>query len=253
MEKNKFLSLFKDDLLTLGVQTGSTLMVHAALRPFGNVPGGAETIIEGLLTVLGKSGTLLLPALSYETVTLQNPVFDICKTPSCVGIVSETFRLRAGTQRSLHPTHSVCAVGPLAKTLLSFHIKDTTPCGKHSPFNQLPKFNGQILMLACSLIYNTSLHAVEELIKPPYLYDQPITYTLIDHDAQVVKKEYIPHNFRGWRQRYDRVARLLTEPFLRSGPVAGVSSTLLDSRSLWEAATNALNKDKLFFVEKTNL
>jgi len=252
MNSAEFLSTFVDDISNMGVRPGSVLMVHPSLRAFGYVPGGAETIIRGLLRVLGESGTLLMPALSYKTVTPQNPVFDVRATPSCVGAVAEAFRLRAGTLRSLHPTHSVCAVGPLADELLSPHIEDSTPCGKHSPFNRLPEFNGKILMLACRLTFNTSMHAIEEILKPPYLFDPPISYSLRDKAGQVLNKEYFPHNFRGWQQRYDRIEKVMTAPSLYSGTVVGVTSHLIESRVLWEEAMNALKIDKLFFVNTIN-
>jgi aminoglycoside 3-N-acetyltransferase len=253
LKKTEFLSQFKSDLSTLGVRSGDVLMVHPALRPFGYVPGGTETIIQGLLAVLGPSGTLLMPALTFATVTPQNPVFDVRTTPSCVGAIAEAFRLKTETSRSLHPTHSVCALGPLAEDLLSPHIKDVTPCGQHSPFTRLPGFNGKILMLACSLIYNTSMHAIEELVEPPYLYDPPIVYTLTDEQGQTFQREYIPHNFRGWRQRYDRAAEVMVKPALRSGPVVEATSYLLDAKALWEAGAKALKENKLFFADKTNI
>ena len=99
-------------LRSLGVRRGGSLLVHSSLRSLGRVPGGAETVVRGLLAALGEDGTLLMPALTYEFVRSHNPVFDVRGTPSNVGLIPEDFRLRPGTQRSIHPTHSVCAVGP---------------------------------------------------------------------------------------------------------------------------------------------
>jgi aminoglycoside 3-N-acetyltransferase len=245
-----FIDLFVHDLISLGVRPGGVLLVHPALRPFGYVPGGADTIIQGLLTVLGDSGTLLMPALSWNNATHETPIFNISITPSCVGVIAETFRVKQGVNRSFHPTHSVCGIGPLAEELLNSHINDLTPCGPNSPFHKLQNYNGQILMLACGLIYNTSLHAVEEIVRPPYLFDPPISYIMIDESKIEIKKEYIPHNFSGWKQRYDRIESLLSPPDLVQGKVGGAHSYLIESRQLWKAALNALAKDKLHFIEK---
>ena len=149
----------RDDLLGLGLRPGGVVMVHSSLRALGQVSGGAETVIDGLLAALGPDGTLLMPALTYKHVTPDKPHFDALRTPSNVGIIPETFRRRRGTRRSVHPTHSVCGVGPLAALILDPHNADTTPCGPHSPFHSLPKYNGQILMLGCGLEPNTSMHA----------------------------------------------------------------------------------------------
>jgi aminoglycoside 3-N-acetyltransferase len=237
-----------DDLLALGVRPGGVLMVHASLRALGNVPGGAETVIRGLLAALGEDGTLLMPALTYERVTPQNPVFDVHQTPSNVGIIPETFRKREGTRRSVHPTHSVCALGPLTAALLDPHSEDNTPCGPHSPFHTLPHHNGQILMLGCGLEPNTSMHAIEELVVPPYLYNPPIEYTLTLADGSTVLKTYTPHNFRGWQQRYERIEHILAEPALRRGSVLAAEAFLMEAAALWDAALPALRRDPLYFV-----
>ncbi len=250
MEKPEFYSRFVADLRSIGVLPGKLLLVHSGIRPFGYVPGGAETIIQGLLEVLGEKGTLLLPALSYETVTPEKPCFDILNTPSCVGLIAENFRLRSGTRRSMHPTHSVCGVGPLAEALLAAHALDTTPCGPNSPFHRLPELDGQILMLACNLTASTSMHAIEEMAPPPYLFTPPILYKLTDEKGKTSEKQYTPHNFQGWNQRYDRLANVLAEPSLRVGMVAGAQSYLIDSRVLWQTAVPILRQNPLYFVDR---
>lgn len=205
------------DLRALGVREGGVLLVHSSLRAFGYVEGGSETVIQGLLGALGPNGTLLMPALSYELVTRRAPIFDVRHTPSNVGAIPEYFRTRLGTCRSVHPTHSVCAFGPRTGELLGDHLLDDTPCGPHSPFHKLRDVGGQLLMLGCGLHANTSMHAIEELVEPPYLYADPITYRLIHADGHVTTKIYRPHSFRHHEQRYDRVAEVLGESVLHRG------------------------------------
>ena len=250
MDKNNLGDSISKDLLALGVRPGGVLLVHSSLKSLGPVPGGAETVIRGLLAALGDAGTLLMPALSYETVTPQNPMFEVRATPSCVGALPEYFRLREGTQRSLHPTHSVCGMGPLAEEMLAPHAQDSTPCGPNSPFRRLPDFEGQILMLGCGLEPNTSLHAIEELVEPPYLYDPPLCYTLTDENGNTFQKVYRPHNFVGWAQRYERVGEVLSEPDLRTGKVLAAYCYLMEARALHKAALGALMTNPLFFVER---
>jgi aminoglycoside 3-N-acetyltransferase len=273
-----FNALLQKDLIALGVRPGGLLLVHSSFRSLkhsfpsdiplsrhlsrtavrdrpgegerGGEVGGAETVIRGLLETIGPDGTLLMPSLTFERVTPDHPIFDIRQTPSNVGIIPETFRLRPGTVRSLHPTHSVCAAGPQAAALIEAHSADTTPCGPHSPFRAIAERNGQILFLGCGLESNTAMHAVEEIVVPPYLFDPPVVYRLIFADGSEARKQYTPHNFRGWRQRYDRVAEILRPPDLVRATVAGAVSILLDAAALWDAALAAMRKDPLFFVEK---
>lgn len=239
-----------NDLLSVGVRRGGVLLVHSSLRSLGHVPGGPETVIQGLLTALGPAGTLLMPALSYEHVTPENPIFDVLRTPSNIGAMAEFFRTRPGTRRSVHPTHSVCGVGRLADALLQAHHLDSTPCGPHSPFRLLPEYGGQILMLGCDLRPNTTMHAIEELVEPPYLFGPTQSYQFVFPDGQTKEKVYRIHNFAGWAQRYDRVQALLNSAGLKRGSILAADVFLLESRALWEAALAALQKDPLHFVEE---
>ncbi|MCJ7551182.1 MAG: AAC(3) family N-acetyltransferase [Anaerolineae bacterium] len=239
-----------EDLLRTGVREGGVLLVHSSLSAMGHVPGGPETVIEGLLRALGPEGTLVMPGLSYEHVTRKQPYFDIRRTPSNVGVIPESFRQRAGTRRSMHPTHSVCAVGKRAAELLNGHAQDSTPCGPNSPFHRLPTVGGQILMLGCGLRPSTSMHAIEELAQPPYLFGDPFTYTLTDTEGRSIQKTYTVHNFDVWVQRYDRIGLVLDTPAIRQGQVLQAEVHLLEARSLWNAVLKALERDPLFFVDR---
>jgi aminoglycoside 3-N-acetyltransferase len=239
-----------EELSALEIRPGGMLLVHASLRSLGAVEGGAETVIQALLQVLGEAGTLLLPALSYETVGAEHPCFDVRHTPSCVGALPEYFRQRAGTLRSLHPTHSVCAVGRDAEALLAAHHHDDTPCGTHSPFHQLPLNNGQILFLGCGLRPNTSMHAIEEMIEPSYLYGSVVEYEMIDQTGKRFPMSVRSHNFAGWVQRYDRVAKVLDPLFMHQGKVLQADCYVLEAAPMWLAAYERLQINPLFFVDR---
>jgi aminoglycoside 3-N-acetyltransferase len=238
-----------DDLASLGVREGGVLLVHSSYKSLGPLGGGPAEVIRGLQEALGTHGTLLMPALSYAAVTPEQPVFDVRATPSCVGIIPETFRRTPGVLRSMHPTHSVCASGPRARELLARHGSDTTPCGPGSPFRAVPSAGGQILMLGCGLRPNTSMHAVEELVVPPYLFGEQLTYTLVGEDGRQARKAYKTHGFVGWEQRYDRIQRLLGAPDLRAGMVLDAECYLLEAARLLASALEALRRDPLFFVD----
>lgn len=239
------------ELLALGVRPGGVLLVHSSLRALGPA-ADPETVIQGLLQALGSAGTLLMPALSYERVTADSPVFDLLDTPSNVGVVPEQFRRRTGTKRSLHPTHSVCGLGRHAGEILSRHYLDRTPCGDNSPFHLLPEMDGQILMLGCGLRPNTSMHAIEEMIMPPYLFGQPLTYRLRAANGREQEALYRRHGFTGWIQRYDRVESLLDEPDLNRGIILEAEAHLMEAPGLWQAALLTLRQDPLYFVEKAS-
>ncbi|MCC5935933.1 MAG: AAC(3) family N-acetyltransferase [Lunatimonas sp.] len=239
-----------EDLQRLGVREGGSLLVHASLRSLGEFPQRAQQVLAALKSALGASGTLLMPALSYKTVTQEQPIFDLNATPSCVGALSEYFRTNGDALRSMHPTHSVCAWGADAAWFVEDHLQDRTPVGPHSPFSKLREAGGYLLFLGCGLRPNTSMHGVEEEVIPPYLFGSEREYSLIFSDGTVQEKRYLPHDFSGYEQRYDRLAHLLDEGELRFGKVLRADSYLLSAKAVWEKGLEALKRDRLYFVDK---
>jgi aminoglycoside 3-N-acetyltransferase len=240
------------ELNQLGVRPGGVLLVHSSLRSLGlgkDIANKPELVICALLEALGADGTLLMPALSYAFVDTEQPVFDVRRTPSCIGAIPEVFRTRAGTLRSVHPTHSVSGVGRRAVELLGGHENDHTPCGANSPFSRLPDAGGQVLFLGCGMRPNTSMHAVEEHVEPAYLYSIDKDYQIIHADGSESVMRVRSHGFRGWQQRYERLEGLLPDG-LAKGRVLQASCHLIEAAVMWPAALAALHQDPLFFVEQ---
>lgn len=236
-------------MLALGLRRGGVALVHSSLSSLGYVPGGAETVIRALLQALGPDGTLLMPALSYNHANATHPYFDVLNTSSNVGLIPESFRTRSGTLRSVCPTHSVCGAGPLAETLLGAHHQDETPCGAHSPYRLLPEHDGQIVFLGCNPRRNTSMHSVEEVIVPAYLWGRMLSYEVTLADGAQRTQLCRSHNFKGVVQRYERVVDLLDPEAYRNGMVMSALVHILDARAMWDAALAAYRKDSLAFVE----
>jgi len=250
MTKSEAQKRIVDDLAASGLRRGGALLVHSSLSSMGKVRGGAETVIRGLLEALGPEGTLLMPALSYIHVHWEKPVFDVSRTPSCVGAIPEFFRRRRGTVRSVHPTHSVCGVGAQAEAILDGHRLDETPCGPHSAYRLLRDLGGQILFLGCGLRPNTSMHGVEELVEPAYLFGPVMECRIILPDGTETQVNCQRHDFVGWGQRYDRLGPLIEEDGLKVGKVLEAAVHFVECPIMWERAEAALRCDPFYFVEE---
>lgn len=242
------------DLLELGVRPGGRLLVHASYKSLGHTAGGPDRVLDTLLAAVGEEGTLLMPALSYENVTVEYPFFDARQTRSCVGLLPERFRQRPGVYRSIHPTHSVSAFGRDAEKMTRDHRQDITPVGPNSPFQKLRDMDGQILFIGCGLRPNTSMHGVEERVEPPYLfYPASVTYTCVDENGQTCQMNVRRHNFtdRGREvvQRYDRLSELMTGNTLLYGKLLKADCFLLEARAMWDTAEAALRQNPLYFVD----
>ncbi len=236
------------DAEKLGVRKGDTLLVHSSLRSLGGVT--AKEVIDGLLNALGEEGTLVLPALSYMHCNPSNRVFDYNSTPSNVGYLPEYFRTSvSGVKRSLNPTHSCCAVGKNADYIVSGHILDSTPCGENSPFRRVCELGGKILFIGCGMNPNTSMHAVEELSEPDYLFGDEFEYELTDENGKTVKAPCRAHNFKNVIQRYDRLADLLDGDELSVGNILSAECHLVSTAAMWKKADAKYREDPHYFID----
>lgn len=157
------------DFKALGIKPGMDLLVHSSLRRIGPVEGGADTVIDALLSVLGPEGTLMMSAVSGN-VTENQPVFDVRLTPATVGTLPNVFMKRAGVIRSLHPIHSVAALGPRAEFYTAGHLECNTPWSPESPYGKLMRNEGFILFLGTNFTCNTCIHALEIEARVPGLH-----------------------------------------------------------------------------------
>uniref|UniRef100_A0AAU2A267 AAC(3) family N-acetyltransferase n=1 Tax=Streptomyces sp. NBC_00093 TaxID=2975649 RepID=A0AAU2A267_9ACTN len=168
-----------DDLETLGVRAGATLLVHASLRRVGT---GADTVLGALLDVLGPDGTLVVPAFTasnsdtspaYRESTrgltghqildyhASMPPFDPLRTPSHgMGQLAEAVRCRPGAVRSAHPQTSFAAVGSQAAELLAGHDEECH-LGERSPLGRLYAAGAQVLLVGVGYEVCSTFHLAE--------------------------------------------------------------------------------------------
>jgi aminoglycoside 3-N-acetyltransferase len=171
------------------VPRDSVLTVHTAFRSLSRAGYRAEDFLKILLDHLAD-GTLVMPAMSWRTVTPEHPTFDELATPSHVGAVAELFRTRYAGARSLHPTHSAAAAGRRESELTAFHHLGDTPCAMNSPYGLMLSADAYVLMIGCGFERCTAIHLPEEIVAPElYLVpkEQSEAYQLRDrHGGQFV-------------------------------------------------------------------
>lgn len=174
-----------DELLAavrqLGITAGDSVMMHSRFNRESGFKGGPADIVEGLLSMLGPDGHLLMMSMAYggasEDYCAGDPLFDVKRTPSVVGVLTEVFRRRDGVLRSLNPLHPVLAHGPLAAWIVADHDTCVLSCGKGSPFDRFWKLDGKFLFLDASYSSLTFMHYVEDHFRdrlPVELYDPEV-------------------------------------------------------------------------------
>ena len=171
--------MLTDDLASLGVAQGMTLLVHASLSSLGWVCGGPQTVVVALQTVLGDEGTLVVPTHSgansdpaewvsppvpeqwWPTIRAATPAFDAHLTSTReMGALSDCVLRLPDMRRSEHPQVSFAAWGRQAAAVTAGHRLDDR-LGRESPLGRLYDLDGWVLLLGVGHDRNTSLHLAE--------------------------------------------------------------------------------------------
>ena len=174
------------DFTDLGIAEGDTLFIHSSFKSLGPVGGGAGTVIVALEMAVGAEGLILMPTFSLlPSREARVAAWEVNKTPSTVGWLTEFFRQTPDTYRSDHYSHAIAARGRDAKAFVSDHRRregyqspwDHYPWGKtygtHSPMFRAYTMNAKLLMLGVDYQTSTYIHLVEVIHWNKRLADDP--------------------------------------------------------------------------------
>ena len=221
-------------LREVGLSPGDTVVVHSSLSSFGKVERGAETIVDALLAVLGGDGTLVVPTFTYGV-----SAFDPSESPSGTGKVTEAVRNRPNAIRSLHPSHSVVAIGRLATAVTEQHEK-AHPFGRGSALFRVLQAKGRILQLGTDQTTNSMIHVAEEIVEVPYL-DRSREVSIRTPQGEIVHKWIRrPGCSRGFGVIEEELQEQgeITETF-----IGKCRARLMSARAVVDAAVEALKLD----------
>ncbi len=162
------LSQLISDLKDFGIKNGDTLMIHSSLSKIGYVKNGPKTLLRAILNVIGEEGTLVIPTYTmdstmYKTCINKKYSFNLKKPTNLGAVPSEILKMK-GIYRSIHPTHSVSAIGKHAKCITEEHHIGRKSFGEHSPWAKILELNGKFLGIGISLSPNAQYHYVEDIM-----------------------------------------------------------------------------------------
>lgn len=149
------------------------IMLHSSTMNIGKIQGGVKWITKCLFDKADISkNTILVSALPYrgkfKEYLEKGVIFDVVNAPIAMGGINEHIGSLAEAKRSVHPTHSVVAVGKNADEYVFGHHLDKTPFGKNSPYYKIIKNHGKAVMFGASINYLTCIHAIEDMLGDMY-------------------------------------------------------------------------------------
>jgi aminoglycoside 3-N-acetyltransferase len=253
-------SAVTDALLSVGVRPGSVLLVHPDAIVAAQFSGTSDEddsnnrldlLIEAIENAIGRNGTLVIPTFTYS-FTKGEP-FDLCLTPSAVGMVSERFRTRPGVRRTPDPIFSLGCRGPRAEELCEISIQECF--GPNSAFAALHRMNAHIVDLGCSLSRGgTFVHYVETMHGVDYRYKKSFSGTMIASDGHTTECSVV-YNVRDLKRRSGGDLRLLEKELAQEGrsrtaQVGRSRITAMTANDLFDTAWRMLDEDPLSLIEE---
>ena len=204
-KKSIFRQIYKkkyttDDIIEkmklMGMRKGAVVFIHSSMTEFYNFIGTPEELITKIIETIGEDGTLMMPAypksknILSEEYQIDGVDFDVLKTPSGAGYLTEVFRNYHGVKRSINQQHSVCAWGKLAEFFVSEHHLSQTPWDEQSPYYKMTLTNTLVFSLGLPYFLPTVYHCTESLLRQKYKYfnlffEKKITYSYRDENNNI--------------------------------------------------------------------
>ena len=174
-----------DGLEAIGLKQGDVVLIHTAMRTFGYIDGGAATVMEAFLEVLGPRGTLVAPSFTFCHEGEDDPVIDPRQDRSEMGAITEAVRQHPQALRSTAFRHSFAALGRRAQVitevdpaLSSFDLR--------SSFGVMLGLDTQVVL--CGLTYqsSTSHHFAELVCDVSYRQTIPLNVKVRLADGSII-------------------------------------------------------------------
>lgn len=186
----------------VGVEKGMVLYIHSSVDKL-NLGFSPFVLLKLLMDVVGEKGTLVFPCWHYsgraeDYLLKPDPIFDVKLSPTTLGLLPELARRTKNAVRSLHPTASAVAIGPMAYELMNEHHLDVYPNGEKSPLYKLMQYNSRIIGLGEKVVSLSFVHVVEDILKERFplqvLSEKTFPIKVINEGREVLQVETrIPH------------------------------------------------------------
>ena len=234
------------DLSAMGLRGDETILVHSSMKRIGEVENRADGVLDALSAFFAK-GLLVFPALTSVYVDHQLIHFEVKSTPTFTGILPELFRQRANVLRSLHPTHSLAALGRDAAAFVAGHEKYDTAFNRQGPFGRLYARGGKVLLIGVTLNCATCIHALEEWAHVPILSSEPLLIPSTGYDGKTLPIKVFWHT-GAHSETFDRAFGILKNAnALQTGRFGDAPTILLDCQKTEAVLLPLLTQHPDFF------
>lgn len=238
-------------LYELGIRQGDTVCVHSQIYSLGMAGMARDqyltTIVNVLKEAVGEKGTLIMPAFSYSFC--EKEVFDVQKSKSTVGLLTEFFRNSEGVSRTIHPIFSFSVWGKRKEEFL-----DVGPdaFSMDSVYGKMIRNNDKIVLLGVDKGY-TIYYLAEEIVGVGHRYFK--NFSGIVRNGEKEYEMTVPYYVRCLDKRSEEnpqsvSAYLLEKGIEKSVPFGWGSISSFRCRPMFESIVEKLKEDETYFLKE---
>ena len=233
----------------LGLTNGDVLLVHSSYKSFGGVEGGPQTVIDALRSILTEEGTLIVPTFNYDFC--NGKPFDVKKTPSKMGIISELVRTNSNSKRTLDPVFSFTILGKHRDYLAN--LRNDHSFGPNSIFAKLRELDAKIMIIG--LAYNESMtffHHIEETQGCDYRYFKEFRGSITDYDDEQDGKIvlFVRDIERGVQNAVDKMGLIMEQEGIVKKTTIGESEIkLMKANDVYQRTVEEMKKNPYILIK----
>jgi aminoglycoside 3-N-acetyltransferase len=232
----------KDLWLSLGLSKQDTVLIQANIT---NLCMKYKTKPKDILdSLLDSCGTLVFPTFMKDYNEWSQNGFDIRKTPSRMGILSETARQHPDSVRSGHPLFSFVALGCNREL---FNVNNFSGYGKDSPFSIVRRLSGKIGVINLPNSQgNSIIHHAEELERVPYRKYRLFTGKYTDKHGEELERTYAFYGNGGYKTVLDPLDEILWGKGLYVGyrPYEGHGCRVIGANEIYNVVVDVIRQGK---------
>ncbi len=238
-----------------GLGAGDGIFFQSRLYSFGRLQGVRDKeelcriFLEAMLDVVGPSGTVVVPAFTTQVARHDVP-FRVEETLSNYGLFPEFACRHPDFRRSLHPIHSVAAVGRLKECVC--RAGGTSNFGARSPLDVMVKAGFKNVFCGLSIKEAATIaHYAEAHYGVPYVYNKVLKWRPVEKDVPADRPYLATVRYLDYRAAADHSLYeqdLFAKGFVRTARLGGSSIHAVQLTDMVETAYDGLSRDPYYFL-----
>lgn len=153
-------------LRDLGIKEGDCLIVHSSTNAIKHMRATENELLDALIGLVGKDGTLALPAFPKEDLLKKDngiKIYDPKRSVAWTGMLPNLLLRKKGSIRSPFPYNPLVALGKDAEELMRHNLDTDLAHDQKSCWGKCIEKHAKILFIGIPSYHSdTILHAIED-------------------------------------------------------------------------------------------